>query len=59
MVSIRQVMCTLERNGANNLVKKGSKNGGSTVLFPFGHLQYHIKRLELYKIQTLLNSFAA
>ena len=38
------------------LVKNGDKN--STILLPFGHLQYHLKQLEFYqqlkKIQSLL-----
>ena len=36
----------------------GPKNCGSTILLPFGHLQYHLKQLEFYqqlkKIQSLL-----
>lgn len=63
MVSIKQVMLALQKNGKNNVVEKGPKNRGSTLQLPFGHLQYHQKQLEFYqqmkKIQALLNLLAA
>ena len=46
------------KNGDKNVVERGPKNCGSTILLPFGHLQYHLKQLEFYqqlkKIQSLL-----
>ena len=58
LVPINRIVSALARNGDKNMVERGPKNCGSTILLPFGHLQYHQKQLEFYqqlkKIQTLL-----
>lgn len=60
MVPIKKIMDALERKGEDNIVERGPKSAGSTILLPFGHLQYHSKQLEFYqklsKIQKLLAS---
>lgn len=58
LVPINRIINALEKNGDNNIVERGPMNAGSTILLPFGHLQYHLKQLEFYqklkKIQSLL-----
>lgn len=58
LVPINRIVSALVKNGDRNVVERGPKNGGSTILLPFGHLQYHLKQLEFYqqlkKIQSLL-----
>lgn len=58
LVPISRIVVALSKNGRNNVVERGPKNAGSTILLPFGHLQYHKKQLEFYqqlkKIQSLL-----
>ena len=58
LVPISHIVSALARTGGKNIVERGPKNGGSTILLPFGHLQYHLKQLEFYqqlkKIQSLL-----
>ena len=60
LVPISRIVSALARNANENIVERGPKNGGSTILLPFGHLQYHSKQLEFYqqlkKIQSLLAS---
>jgi hypothetical protein len=62
MVSIRRVMEALARGGGGT-VDRGPKNAGSTILLPFGHLQYHLGQLEFYqqmaKIQDILRGACA
>ena len=58
LVPINRIVSALAKNGDKNVVERGPKNCGSTILLPFGHLQYHLKQLEFYqqlkKIQSLL-----
>lgn len=58
LVPISRILSALEKNGDRNVVERGPKHAGSTILLPFGHLQYHQKQLEFYqqlkKIKTLL-----
>lgn len=58
LVPINRILAALEMNGDNNVVERGPKNAGSTILLPFGHVQYHLRQLEFYqqlkKIQALL-----
>lgn len=58
LVPISRILSALEKNGDRNVVERGPKNAGSTILLPFGHLQYHLKQLEFYqqlkKIKSLL-----
>lgn len=58
LVPINRIVSALVKNGDKNVVERGPKNCGSTILLPFGHLQYHQKQLEFYqqlkKIQSLL-----
>ena len=58
LVPINRIIKALEKNGDKNIVERGPMNAGSTILLPFGHLQYHLKQLEFYqklkKIQSLL-----
>lgn len=58
LVPINRIVKALEKNGDNNIVERGPMNAGSTIMLPFGHLQYHLKQLEFYqklkKIQSLL-----
>lgn len=58
LVPINRIVSALVKNGDKNVVERGPKNCGSTILLPFGHLQYHLKQLEFYqqlkKIQSLL-----
>ena len=58
LVPISRIVSALAKNGDKNVVERGPKNCGSTILLPFGHLQYHLKQLEFYqqlkKIQSLL-----
>ena len=62
LVPINRIVSALAKNGESNVVERGPRNAGSTILLPFGHLQYHLKQLEFYqqlkKIQTLLTSVA-
>lgn len=58
LVPIKRIEAALKQNGDKNVVERGPRNAGSTILLPFGHLQYHLKQLEFYqqlkKIQELL-----
>jgi len=58
LVPINRIVSALVKNGDRNVVERGPKNGGSTILLPFGHLQYHLRQLEFYqqlkKIQSIL-----
>ncbi len=60
LVPINRIVSALVKNGDKNVVERGPRNGGSTILLPFGHLQYHLKQLEFYqqlkKIQSLLET---
>ena len=60
LVPINRIVLALLKNGDKNIVNRGPRNGGSTILLPFGHLQYHRKQLEFYqqlkKIQSLLTT---
>jgi len=60
LVDIGRVKQALAYKGDDNVVEKGPKNGGSTVLLPFGHVQYHSAQLEFYqkmkKIQALIDA---
>ena len=63
LVPINRIVSALVKNGDKNVVERGPKNCGSTILLPFGHLQYHLKQLEFYqqlkKIQWLLDKVNA
>ena len=60
LVPINRIIKALEKNDSKNIVERGPMNAGSTILLPFGHLQYHLKQLEFYqklkKIQSLLST---
>jgi hypothetical protein len=60
LVPINRIVSALAKNGEKNVFERGPKNAGSTILLPFGHVQYHKKQLEFYqrlkKIQSLLAS---
>lgn len=63
MVSISDVILALTKAGNDNEVCRGPKNGGSTIVLPFGHLQYHNKQLEFYQrmkcIEKILSVLSA
>ena len=56
LVPIKRIMDALERNAENNIVQRGPKNAGSTILLPFGHLQYHQRKLEFYQHMKSIQS---
>lgn len=62
LISIKQIMEALELNKENNRIERGPCSAGSTIQLPFGHLQYHQRKLEFYqqlkKIQKLLTILA-
>ena len=62
LVPINRIVVALVKNGDKNVVERGPRNCGSTILLPFGHLQYHQKQLEFYqqlkKIEALLANVA-
>ena len=60
LVPINRIVSALAKNRDANVVERGPKNCGSTILLPFGHLEYLQGQLEFYqqlkKIQSLLAS---
>lgn len=58
LVRIDEITEALSKQKARDLVVVGPQNHGSTILLPFGHLQYHQKQLQFHqalkKIQALL-----
>lgn len=62
MVPVKRVMAALANRGGE-AVARGPKNAGSTILLPFGHVQYHLGQLEFYqqmaKIRKILGGACA
>lgn len=46
MVTIKDIMTALEKNSKNNVVERGPRNAGSTIILPFGSVQYHKAQLQ-------------
>lgn len=58
MVPVKRVMAALA-NGGGEAVARGPKNAGSTILLPFGHVQYHLGQLEFYQQMVKIRNILA
>lgn len=49
MIPIAKIMSALQSNPEKCKAVPGPRNSGSTIILPFGHLQYHQRQLQFYQ----------